>query len=126
MRSGTKVTDRARAKFLERLRESPNISAAARCGGFSRTQAYRMREADAKFAAEWDEAIEESIDALEQTAWERAGLSSDRLTEVLLKAHRPDKYVEKRLLEHTGKDGGPVQIAKVVHEVIDPASPDAG
>ena len=53
--------------------------------------------------------MDEAIDNLEATAYERASTTSDRLAEVLLKAHRPDKYVEKRLLEHTGKDGGPIQ-----------------
>ena len=96
--AGTRVTDRARAKFLERLRQSPNVSEAARVAGFSRLTAYRMRNSDPEFAANWDDALEEAVDRLEQVAWTRAEKTSDRLIEILLKGHRPEKYVERRLL----------------------------
>ena len=102
-------TDRAREKFLAQLRMSPNVSAAARAAGFGRNAAYEWRKDDVQFAADWDEALDEAIDALEESAYERASSTSDRLAEVLLKAHRPEKYVEKRLLEMTGKDGGPIE-----------------
>lgn len=112
-------TDRAREKFLAQLRLSPNVSAAARAGGFGRNAAYEWRKDDEEFAAAWDEALDEAIDNLEATAYERASTTSDRLAEVLLKAHRPDKYVEKRLLEHTGKDGGPIQTKVDLTKVSD-------
>lgn len=95
-------TDRARETFLESLRLVPNVSAASRAAGFGRSAAYQWRNEDSEFAMEWDEAIEESIDSLEQVAFERAKDQSDRMLEILLKAHRPDKYVEKRLVEHSG------------------------
>ena len=99
MTSGrSKRTDRARETFLEALRRVPNVSAAARAAGLARTSAYEWREADPDFAAAWDEAVEESVDNLEQKAWERAEDQSDKLMEILLKGHRPEKYVERRLL----------------------------
>jgi hypothetical protein len=100
----------------------------------SLTCAYNWRKTDEEFAKEWDMALEEAIDSLEQEAWRRArdgvddpvihkGMMtmhvvtdpltgeetvqpltvkkySDRLMEVLLKAHRP-KFRDK--VEHSGK-----------------------
>ena len=91
-------TDRAREKFLAQLRLVPNVSAAARAAGFGRNAAYEWRKDDAEFAAAWDEALDEAVDGLEEVAWQRAETTSDRLMEILLKAHRGEKYVEKRLL----------------------------
>lgn len=96
-------TNRARAKFLTHLRDVPNVSAAARAAGISRNTAYAWKADDPSFHADWEEALAEAIDTLEQVAWERAGEQSDRLMEILLKAHRPEKYVERQILEHSGK-----------------------
>jgi hypothetical protein len=91
-------TDRAREAFLAQLRHVPNVSAAARAAGMGRTAAYAWRDDDEEFASAWDEAVQESVDALEQVAWERAQTTSDRLIEVLLKGHRPEKYTDRKLL----------------------------
>lgn len=88
-------TDRAREAFLTTLRETCNVSAAARAANIGRQRAYEWREADPTFAAAWDDAEEEAVDALELKARERAIDGSDRMMEILLKAHRPDKYVER-------------------------------
>lgn len=80
------------------LRVQPNVSAAARAAGIARSAAYAWKADDDDFAAEWDDAIEESVDGLESEAWKRALDTSDRMMEILLKAHRPEKYVERRLL----------------------------
>lgn len=97
---GTSGTDRARATFLEELRKTCNVSHSARLAGVGRRTVYNWREADAQFAAAWDDAEEEAVDALELAARERAIDGSDRMMEILLKAHRPEKYVERR--EHGG------------------------
>jgi hypothetical protein len=64
------------------------------------------------FARQWDGAIEEACDRLEQEAWRRgvAGVEkpvtvageremvreySDRMLEMLFKAHRPEKFRER-------------------------------
>lgn len=98
----TRLTVPARATFLAALRTSPNVTAAAEAAGVSRQAAYKWREADPDFAEEWDHAIEASVDNLEEKAWRRAETESDRLMEILLKAHRP-KYREKATVEHTGR-----------------------
>lgn len=99
----SEATVRARATFLEHLKTSPNVTAAAEAAGVTRQCAYKWRDANEDFAAAWEDALEASVDRLEAKAFERAeaGLS-DRLAEILLKAHRP-KYREKQQIEHTGK-----------------------
>lgn len=107
--SKTNKTDRARATFLALLAESCNVTASCEAAGIGRATAYRWRDEDETFAAQWEEAEAAAADALEQVAFERAkaGLS-DRMLEILLKAHKP-KYREKQAVEITGKDGGPVE-----------------
>ena len=112
-------TDRARATFLETLRDTCNVSEAARKAGIGRSSVYEWRSEDAGFAAAWDEAEAEAIDNLEGKVYERAlSGQSDRLAEILLKAHRPEKYVERYRSEITGKDGGPVEYRNLSDEEV--------
>ena len=102
-------SDRARATFLGVLEKTCNVSAAAREAGISRRAAYDWRDADQEFAADWKDAEEAAADRLEQVAFERAEAGqSDRMLEILLKAHRP-KYRENKRMELTGADGGPMR-----------------
>jgi hypothetical protein len=96
-------TDRAREKFLATLRASCNISASCRAAGIGRSAAYLWRKEDEKFSAEWDEAEAEAVDNLEGVAYSRAmSGESDKMLEILLKGHRPERYVEKQRMEHSG------------------------
>lgn len=114
------------------LAETCNVSEAARAAGIGRQTAYDWREADESFAAAWIEAEQAAADALEREAWRRGvdGIDkpivyqgkitdhcreySDRMLELLLKAHRPEKFRERVTTEHTGPDGGPIKAAVVV------------
>jgi len=127
-RGRTVRPDRARETFLDVLRETCNVSEAARAAGIGRRTAYEWRAADPAFAEAWKEAEEIAADKLEREAWRRAvdgtdkpisfqGVItatykeySDRMLEILLKAHRPDKFVERSKSEVTGPNGGPVRI----------------
>src|SRR6267378_2205910 len=91
---GTNGTPKKREKFLDSIRESGNVRAACVAASVGRTTAYRWRDEDATFAAEWDMALDDACDLLERTAWQRAHESSDTLLIFLLKAHRPEKYRE--------------------------------
>lgn len=91
---------------------------------------YGWRQADAEFAAKWDEVVEAGTEELEEEARRRAfrGVDepvfyqgdecgsirkySDTLLIFLLKGRRPEKYRENVRTEITGKDGGPVRFVK--------------
>lgn len=97
--------DKARSKvrFLNILRVSCNVAGACRAAKIGRRTAYDWREADPEFAQAWKDAEEEAADALEQVAWKRATEGqSDRLMEILLKGHRPERYTDKIKGELTG------------------------
>jgi hypothetical protein len=134
MANRTKLTLSARDEFLGYLRAGNTITFAARAIGMSRQGVYDHKASDPAFAAEWDQAVDEGIDVLEQEAKRRAveGVSkpivqggrivtdadgnalvvreySDKLLEMLLKAKKPDVYRDNARIEHTGKDGGPIE-----------------
>jgi len=106
-------TSRRRAAFLKALSDTGNVSAAARAARASRSRAYQLKAADPEFAAEWADALEAAIDALDAEARRRAldGVEiphfhqgrvagtvrkySDSLLMFLLRAHRPDRYRER-------------------------------
>lgn len=96
-------TDRARAAFLRVFSETCNVSEACRAAKIGRSAAYQWRNDDPEFAKDWDEAEETAIDKLEKCAWDRATVDkSDRMLEILLKAHRSEKYVERTKVEVSG------------------------
>ena len=102
-----KWTPRARARFLRALERTGCVAIACRAGGFGRTTAYKRRNEDEGFREEWDEALALAADRLEAEARRRAVEGtlrpvyqggrrvgsvrqySDRLLELLLRAHRP-------------------------------------
>ncbi len=106
----TRLTPHTREKFLEKLKETANVSLAADLVGINRIRAYQLKKKDKEFSDLWDEAIEIGTDMLEYKARIRAmdGVKrpvfykgeecgyiteySDRLMETLLAAHRPGKY----------------------------------
>lgn len=109
----TVFSEGLKAAFLDTLRETANVTVAARSVGISPGTVYKHRKDDALFAERWDEAINEAVDMLEAEAHRRAFQGteepvfykgdevgyvrkySDSLTMFLLKAHRPDKYRER-------------------------------
>lgn len=81
--------------FLRAMAAFPNVRLAAKQCGITRQDAYKHRELFPEFAAMWDEAKEQGIDALELTLFSRAKKSSDTLGIFFLKAHRPEVYRDK-------------------------------
>lgn len=111
-------TEKARETFLTTLTAACNVTAACKAAGIGRQTAYQWREDDPLFAEAWRDALEEAVDGLEKEAWRRAveGVDrpivyqgvvtgsyreySDRMMEILLKAHRPEKYIERTRSEN--------------------------
>lgn len=101
-KGSTARPDAWRPKFLAALADSCNVTHSARLAGIGRTALYEARAADPAFAAEWDDAIEQGIEALELAVRERAKATSDTLAIFLLKAHRPEKYREMKEVQQSG------------------------
>lgn len=90
----TEVTTRVSwvPRFLAGLRAGGSIRFAARAVGVGRADVYALRRADPDFRELMQQALDDADDQLEYTARQRALGGSDRLMEVMLKAHMPDKY----------------------------------
>ena len=66
-----KLNARARARFIELLRERGNVSLAARELNVTRKSLYACRRRDENFAEQWEEALEEVLDSCESEAIRR-------------------------------------------------------
>lgn len=103
-------TSKNKERFLEKLKETGNVTLSARLIGLGRSRAYDYRAEDKEFAALWEEAEAEAADLLEEEARRRAvaGVEnpvfhkgeivghvtsySDLLLIFLLKGLRPEKF----------------------------------
>jgi hypothetical protein len=109
-----------KSEFLDKLRETCNVTRAANMADVSRSQVYLWREIDELFAEGWERALKVGAEALEDEARRRAfeGVLepvfhlgqevatirkySDTLAIFLLKGALPDKYRENSKVELTG------------------------
>ena len=64
--------------FIEVLRETGNVTLAAQHAGQSRNQVHDVRQRSKRFAAQWDDALEEATDLLEAEARRRAFTGIDK------------------------------------------------
>lgn len=93
---------RAWDDFLATLSTGSSVTAACEASGLTRQTAYRRRQADEAFALAWADAIDRGTERLEDFALKRAlSGESDRILELLLKAHRPDKYRDRVSIDAT-------------------------
>ncbi|HEU4836328.1 MAG TPA: hypothetical protein VFS90_18005, partial [Pyrinomonadaceae bacterium] len=61
----------------------------AKAAGISRWTAYRWRKEDPEFDSRWDEALENAVDVVENSLYQKA-VSGDTICMIFyLKAHRP-------------------------------------
>lgn len=88
-------TAEKKAVFIAELRDRGTVYHAAKAAGIGRKTAYRWRDASPTFAAEWDDAKEDTVEILEDSMFQRA-VKGDTVAGIfLLKAMRPDKYRDK-------------------------------
>jgi hypothetical protein len=99
-----------RPLFLAGLRQHGIVRLACHEAGITRQKAYEHRAADPAFAAQWQSALDDAIDTLEEIARQRALESSDTLLIFLLKANRPAMYRDTYRHELQGVDGGPLRL----------------
>jgi predicted ArsR family transcriptional regulator len=82
--------DTKKKRFIETLAAQGTVSHAAQAAGVSRMTAYRWREVDREFAARWDEAHENAVDAVESVIYR------DRMNIDLKQVH---SAIEERLAQ---------------------------
>ena len=135
------VTPEQLETFLKALALTGNVSASAEMAGTTRQTMYRHKDADLNFEIAWQHAMDQAIDELELEA-RRRGLDgylepvfqsgelvgykrkySDSLLIRQLEAHNP-KYAKR--VEHTGRDGGPIELSKVLDSIPDKSGQGEG
>jgi hypothetical protein len=103
-------TPEKRATFIAELRVRGTVYHAAKAADIGRRTAYAWRERYAEFARDWDDALEDSTEILEQSLYQRA-LDADTTAAIfLLKARRPEVYREKPPVAIDANAAGGVQI----------------
>jgi len=81
--------DRQKKKFIETLEAQGTVLHACKAAGISRQTAYRWHRDDLEFADQWDEALENAVDVVENSLYQKA-VSGDTICMIFyLKAHRP-------------------------------------
>lgn len=81
--------DRQKKKFIETLEAQSTVLHAAKAAGISRWTAYRWRHEDPEFDSRWDEALENAVDVVENSLYQKA-VNGDTICMIFyLKAHRP-------------------------------------
>lgn len=114
-------TPKTRARFLEALRKTCNVTEACRITRVARNAIYDWRHDDVDFEEDWLKALSQASDLLEDEAVRRAkdGVKkpvfqggelvghvqeySDTLMIFLLKGTKPAKYGDRQQIEHSGK-----------------------
>src|SRR5690348_2914016 len=81
--------DTEKKRFIDTLAAQGTVSHAAQAAGVSRMTAYRWRQDDREFASQWDEAMENAVDAVESALYQKAIAGETVPMIFYLKAHRP-------------------------------------
>lgn len=104
--------------FLTSLAQSGNVRFACEAADVDRKTAYNLRDADESFATDWESALEESADLLEQEARRRAHDGLRRL-----KFHNGIPIMVPALGENgiplLNVDNEPIMVPYVEHEYSD-------
>jgi hypothetical protein len=108
-------------RFIQHLENTGQVVLSCKLAGVSKKTAYRCRARSPKFAAAWEQALERALDAIEDAAHRMAlGVDlegktvrdpSERLVVFMLERKRPEKYGRRQMLEHSGPQGGPIQLS---------------
>jgi hypothetical protein len=107
--------------FLQVLARGSTIENAAQAAGIHRATAFRHRKTDKQFAEMWDHAVESGTDVLEEIALKRAAEHSDMLLLALLKARRPERFMDRQRLEHVRVDfsGAQEELERMARKILD-------
>jgi hypothetical protein len=115
------------ARFLEHYARTANVGESCRVAGVSRQSVYRWLEDDEPFRLAYNQSRQESDDAIRSEIYRRAieGVpepvfhqgrrvgSVRKFSDVLLiflAKSRMSEFRDKQTVEHSGPDGGPIQV----------------
>lgn len=104
-------------EFIRLLSEGVRVRAASAAVSISFATFYRMRNADPAFAKRWEDAQRVTVQRLEDEAYRRAMNGSDKLMEIMLKAHDPERYRERSEVRHAG--GLSLQVVTGIPDSVD-------
>ena len=99
-----------RKVFLELLKLTGNVTAAATQAGITRDAAYKARRAKPEFAELWEDAKEESLDAMEAEAWRRAMQGVDEPVYYAGKVAGLYNQVQRHDVDIPSQGGPPAQV----------------
>ncbi|MDE2105090.1 MAG: hypothetical protein KGL39_48070 [Patescibacteria group bacterium] len=136
--TGSPGTRAKKRVWLEEFAKTGNGSAAAKAVGISKATIWHVwLKVDPLFKAAYEEAWSASIDVLDLAAWRLAVQGTKEVKQIrnqtgqiiatetrtvyypqlliyLLRVRDPEKHNEKKVIELTGKDGGPVTVAGII------------
>lgn len=92
---GKGIDNYRRSLFVRELMRSPVVGTAARRAGLTRRMVYAERERNDEFRQAWDQAIAGAIDDVEEVLVEKAHGGDLKAIEMVLKAHRPERYRDR-------------------------------
>lgn len=95
MANRTKNTPSKKEQFIEQLQRDGNVTRSCEAVNLARSTVYGWKRESEEFAAQWDQAVDAGVGALEDEAVRRALKGSDTLLIFLLKANKPEKYAER-------------------------------
>lgn len=99
-----------RETYLNLLREGGRRGTSAKAIGVCRSTLADLMKADVKFAKAVSKAEMEANEIIEDAMFEAARAGNTTAMQVWLYNRCPDRWADRRQLEHTGKPGEPVKI----------------
>jgi len=125
--SRTKFGKRRKQAYLDALRQGARRGAAAASVGVTRETVRLHRQKDPEFAQAEIDAELEAHELVEDALFQAALSGNVVACQVWLYNRMPDRWQDRRNvnLQHTGKDGGPIEIRDVRERLLGKLVPEA-
>jgi len=105
-----KFGKRRKQAYLDALRQGARRGAAAASVGVTRETVRLHRKKDPDFADAEEEAELEAHELVEDALFQAAISGNVTACQVWLYNRRPDRWQDRRNIQHTGRDGGPIEV----------------
>jgi hypothetical protein len=114
-----KFGKRRQKAYLEALRGGARRGAAAVSVGITRQTVWMERTRNPEFAKAEEDAEMEANELVENALFQAAQSGNVTAAQVWLYNRMPERWQDKRNIQHTGKDGGPIGVANLSDAEID-------